>query len=100
MERERLLNGNWNVRAAAGNFFRREWFSIVDCAPADVVARVRFWDRAAAEQRPGTAPDATVGLLLSKDASGCYYVEDVRRMFATPGAVEKAIVNTAPQDEA
>jgi predicted phage terminase large subunit-like protein len=100
VERERLLNGNWNVRAAAGNFFRREWFSIVDCAPADVAARVRFWDRAASEQRPGTDPDATVGLLLSKDASGCYYVEDVRRMFATPGAVEKAIVNTARQDGA
>ena len=26
VERERLLCGNWNVRATAGNYFRREWF--------------------------------------------------------------------------
>ncbi len=98
VERERLLNGNWNVRAAAGNYFRREWFQIVDSAPADIVARVRFWDRAASEQRPGTDPDATVGLLLSKDSAGSYYVENVIKMFATPGAVTQAMVNTAHHD--
>jgi predicted phage terminase large subunit-like protein len=98
VDRERLLNGNWNIRAQAGNYFRREWFQIVDTAPAQFVARVRFWDRAASEQRPGTDPDATVGVLLSKDASGCYYVENVIKMFATPGKVTEAMVNTAHQD--
>jgi predicted phage terminase large subunit-like protein len=98
VERERLLNGNWNVRATAGNYFRREWFQIVEHVPAEVVARVRFWDRAASEQRPGTDPDATVGLRLSKDSSGIYYVEHVAKMFCTPGAVTDAMVNTAQQD--
>ncbi len=98
VEREQLLCGNWNVRAQAGNFFRREWFQIVDHAPSEVVARVRFWDRAASEHRPGTDPDATVGLLLSKDSTGCYYIERVVKMFSTPGAVQQAIVNTARQD--
>lgn len=98
VERERLLHGNWNVRPTAGNYFRREWFTIIDHAPAEIVARVRFWDRAASEQRPGTDPDATVGLLLSKDAAGTYCVEHVAKMFATPGAVTSAMVNTAHQD--
>lgn len=98
VDRQRLLDGNWNVRPAAGNYFRREWFTIVDRAPADIAARVRFWDRAASEQRPGTDPDATVGLLLSRDLSGCYFVEDVRRLYATPGAVTAAMVSTARQD--
>jgi predicted phage terminase large subunit-like protein len=98
VERERLLFGNWNVRAAAGNYFRREWFTIVDRAPAETVARVRFWDRAASEQKPGTDPDATVGLLLSRDKAGTYYVEHVCKMFATPGAVTAAMVRLAQQD--
>lgn len=78
-----------------GNYFRREWFQIVQPhAPAEVVPRARFWDRAASEQRP-TQPDTTVGLLLSKDAHGCYYVENVIKLFATPGAVTQAMVNAA-----
>lgn len=98
VERARLLHGNWNVRPAAGNYFRREWLPIVDRAPAETVARVRFWDRAASEQRPGSDPDATVGLLLSKDVQGSYFVEHVCRMFATPGAVTAAMVSIAAAD--
>ena len=98
VERERLLNGNWNVRASAGNYFRREWFTIVDHAPAEIVARVRFWDRAATEKKSGNDPDATVGLLLSRDIAGNYFIEDVRKMFCTPGAVTAAMVATAHQD--
>jgi predicted phage terminase large subunit-like protein len=98
VERARLLDGNWNVRPAAGNYFRREWFGIVDAAPKEIVARVRYWDRAATEQRPGIDPDATCGLLLSKDRQGVYFIEDVRKMFATPHAVEKAMRQCAEQD--
>jgi predicted phage terminase large subunit-like protein len=100
VERERLLKGNWNVRAAAGNYFRREWFAIVDCVPKDaqIVGRVRYWDRAATEKRPGNDPDASVGVLLSKDSRGVYYVEHVAKMFATPHAVEQAMLNCAAAD--
>jgi predicted phage terminase large subunit-like protein len=98
VERARLLDGNWNVRATAGNYFRREFFSIVDAAPKEIQSRVRYWDRAATEKRPGNDPDATIGLLLSKDRQGIYYVEDVRKMFATPHAVEKAMRDCAEQD--
>jgi predicted phage terminase large subunit-like protein len=98
VERERLLNGNWNVRATAGNYFRREWFTIVDHAPADVVARCRYWDRAASEQRPGTDPDASAGVLLSKTADGIYFVEDCRKLFASPHVVQQTMLNCAMQD--
>ncbi|MGA2854661.1 MAG: phage terminase large subunit [Verrucomicrobiota bacterium] len=98
-ERERLLDGNWNVRASAGNYFRREWFGApLDKVPTDIVARVRFWDRAASEQRSGTDPDATVGLLLGKDAAGVYYILDVVKLFATPHAVEKEMLRCAKLD--
>jgi predicted phage terminase large subunit-like protein len=100
VDRERLLNGNWNVRAAAGNYFRREWFSIVDCVPKDaqIVGRVRYWDRAATEKRTDNDPDATVGLLLSKDSRGIYYIEHVLKLYATPHTVEQARLNCAKID--
>ena len=98
VERERLLDGNWNVRATAGSYFKREWFSIVDAAPGEIVARCRYWDRAATEKRSDNNPDATIGLLLSKDARGIYYVEHVRKMFGSPHKVEQAMVNCAKSD--
>jgi predicted phage terminase large subunit-like protein len=98
LDRARLLDGNWNVRPSGGSFFRREWFNILEVAPREVVARVRFWDRAASEQRSGTDPDATCAVLMSKDAQGVFYVEHVLKMFATPRAVEKAMQSCAAQD--
>jgi predicted phage terminase large subunit-like protein len=98
IDRERLLGGNWNVRATAGSYFRREWFQVVDAAPVDVVARCRSWDRAATEKRGDNDPDATVGLLLSKDSRGIYYIEHVVKMFASPHMVERAMRNCAEQD--
>ncbi|MGB7749300.1 MAG: phage terminase large subunit [Verrucomicrobiia bacterium] len=99
VERARLLDGNWNVRASAGNYFRREWFGApLDTAPADIVARCRFWDRAASEQRTGTNPDATCGVLLGKDSRGIYYVLDCVKLFATPHAVEMEMLRCAKLD--
>ena len=98
IDRTRLLDGNWNTRASAGSYFKRGWFGIVDKAPADTVARVRYWDRAATEKRSDNDPDATVGLLLSKDRAGVYYVEHVEKMFASPHTVEKAMKACAKRD--
>ena len=99
VERARLLDGNWNVRATAGNFFRREWFGApLERAPDDIIARCRFWDRAASEQRSGTDPDATCGVLLGKDPRGVYYVLDCVKLFATPHAVEKEMLRCAKLD--
>lgn len=73
IERERLLGGNWKVRAAAGKVYNRAWFPIVDAAPRDA-RRVRYWDKA------GTAGGGaySAGVRMA-EAGGLYYVEDVIR---------------------
>lgn len=73
VERERLLGGNWLIRATAGNVFNRGWFQIVDAAPVDA-RRVRFWDKAGTEG----AGDFSAGVRLAEHA-GSYYVEHVIR---------------------
>jgi predicted phage terminase large subunit-like protein len=100
VERMQLLEGNWNVRPAAGSYFRREWFTTVESPPPpeEVLLRCRFWDRAATERRPGNDPDATVGLLLSKTRAGIYHIENVRRMWATPHQVEASMLSCARSD--
>jgi predicted phage terminase large subunit-like protein len=95
IDRERLLSGNWNVRATAGSYFRREWFSIVDAPPKEIVRRCRYWDRAATEKRSDNDPDATVSVLLSQDKAGVYYVEHVLKMFASPHTVEQSMKRCA-----
>jgi predicted phage terminase large subunit-like protein len=99
VERERLLCGNWNIRPTAGNYFRREWFGTpLDCAPKDIIARCRFWDRAASEKKAGTDPDGTCGLLLGKTQQGLYVILDCVKLFATPHAVEKEMMRCAKHD--
>lgn len=98
VERAQLLDGNWNVRPAAGVYFKRHFFGIIPAAPVEVVMRVRFWDRAATPKLPSNDPDATVGVLMSKTPDGGFVVEHVERMFGSPHAVNAAIVNMAKQD--
>lgn len=92
VEQERLLGGNWKIRAAAGLVFNRGWFEIVDAAPVNA-RRVRGWDKA------GTAGDGdwTAGVKMAK-ASGIYYVEDVIRMQSAAGAREAVIRQSAELD--
>jgi predicted phage terminase large subunit-like protein len=94
-----LLLGNWDTRPESGMFFKRADFEIVDKAPTDVIDRVRFWDRAATVPTPSNPdPDWSVGLLLSKDASGIYYVEDVERLRESGYAVAQRMLRCANRD--
>ena len=96
VERERLLGGNWKIRANPGEVFQRQWFPIVDAAPA-AGRLVRFWDMAATAAAPGKDPDWTVGALVTLDA-GRYYIRDIRRMRGTPQATEALVKQTAELD--
>lgn len=93
--RAQLLNGDWSARQV-GNKFRREWFEIVDPAPPGI-RKVRYWDLAATEPKPGTDPDWTVGALVG-EADGVYYVCDIRRVRTTPRGVEALVRQTAELD--
>jgi predicted phage terminase large subunit-like protein len=99
VERGRLLHGNWNIRDAAGEYFQRNWFEIVDAAPAST-EKIRYWDRAATKAQQGKEARAswTAGLLLSKSPQGQWFIEDVERFQESPLGVEKTIDNVASQD--
>lgn len=102
IERERLLNGNWEIRAS-GDMFDRRWFPIVPAHDIPEGARsVRFWDMASTDpsRRKGRnkrEPDWTVGLRLAH-YQGMYWIEDIVRVQQTPGDVEKTIRQTAEAD--
>lgn len=96
VERERLLGGNWKIRPAAGMYYRREWFEIVDKAPSG--ESVRYWDTAATEPTPSNQnPDWTAGLKLI-ESGNITYVVDVRHAQKKSAGVEKLIEHTASVD--
>jgi predicted phage terminase large subunit-like protein len=69
--------GQFQQRPAprGGGLFKRADFRVVEAAPADVQARVRYWDKAGTEG--GGAYSA--GVLMSRGGDGMFYVEDVVR---------------------
>jgi predicted phage terminase large subunit-like protein len=69
--REQLLAGNWMV-VPEGTMFRREWFEIVEAAPAAIERWVRYWDKAGTQD----GGDYTAGVLVGV-SRGTYYVADV-----------------------
>ena len=96
VERERLLDGNWKVRPSAGMYFQRDWFEMVDAAPAG--PSIRHWDLAASE--PTTSypdPDWTAGVKLV-ESKGITYVVDVRHIRRKSAGVEDLILHTASVD--
>lgn len=98
VERERLLGGNWKIRAEAGEYFRRSYFNVVRASPAGGSV-VRAWDLAATEKERGKDdPDWTVGLRVRRTTEGRFVVEHMERMRSSPGKVRAAIKNVADQD--
>ncbi len=93
--RRQLLEGDWFAQPP-GQLFQRQWFAIVEQAPAGL-RQVRYWDLAATAPKPGADPDWTVGVLVGM-ADGRYWVLDVQRLRATPRDVELRIRQTAQLD--
>jgi len=77
-----------------GGLFKSSWFDIIERneLPAKRT-RVRAWDLAAS-----TDGDWTVGVLMSKDTDGVYYIEHVTRFRGLPLLVEKKIKDYAKDD--
>lgn len=100
VERERLLGANWNVRAVAGSYFRRSWFEVLDqLPPGEPIMTVRAWDKASTEPHEGNKdPDWSRGVKASLWPGRIIVIEHIEGLRATPGRVERAIVNCAKQD--
>lgn len=99
VEMERLLLGSWFARPEASGLFKRDWVEMVDYPNARARKRVRAWDLAfskPSEQYPN--PDWTRGVLISKDQSNNYTVEDVVSIRERVQFVENLIFETAIRD--
>lgn len=88
-------------RPREGGMFQREWFEIVDVAPAGGTIWVRGWDFAGTSEfeakKQSSNPAYTAGVKM-KNVNGIFYVGHVIRFRGSPGAVRKALLNTASQD--
>ena len=72
---------------------RREWFEIIECAPAELSV-VRYWDTAFQKKRTS---DFTVVVKYGLAHNGIGYILHVARAQATPHEVETFVANTAVQ---
>lgn len=67
VERERLLGGNWNIKAAAGLVFKRDQFHLIPYTPEvaeslKTASKVRFWDKGGTDDDG----DYTAGVCLAR----------------------------------
>lgn len=99
VERERLLMGNWKIKAAAGLYFKRtDVGDVLTVLPADVIEWVRCWDLAATEKTDKGDPAYTAGVLIGKRKNGRYIIADVINKQMSASDVRKTIKHTAQMD--
>jgi len=98
VEQQRLLGGNWLIRASGGTKFKKEFFEIVDDYPRKFKKRCRYWDFAATKAKAGKDPDWTVGTDMGIDHDDGVWIINQVRIRDTPGKVEATVKNTASQD--
>ena len=98
VERAQLMDGNWNIRATAGSYFKRSEFEVVDAAPVGGKI-VRAWDQAGTEKKTNSDdPDWTVGFKMLKSTDGVFYCLGMERFRVDASKVDGRIKNTASQD--
>ena len=108
VERARKLHGNFLIREAAGNMFKREWcrdiendlqFIKEEDVPWDTLTLCRGWDLAATEKTPSNNPSWTCGTLIGRcRKTGMFYVLDHKYFQHSFGRVRQMIVQTAKSD--
>lgn len=101
IDRERLLKGNWKIKAAAGLFFKREQVgNFLTEIPQDVIRWVRCWDLAATEKDENDEAAYTAGVLMGKRKNGRYIVADVINKQLSASNVRQTVLHTAQLDNA
>lgn len=101
-----LRHGDWEI-GPEGELFKRADLdeTIRESELPAGLDRLRYWDLAATETPKGKTardqsdPDYTAGLLLARDQTGKYYVEDVKRGQWSPATVEQMIADTATDED-
>lgn len=100
VERERLLYGNWKIKAAAGLMFKRVKVNLLPELPTDVIMWARGWDLAATSEDENGDPAYTAGVLIGKRRNGRYIVADVINKRLSSAEVRDIIKMTATADRA
>lgn len=99
VERERLLNGNWKIKPAAGMFFKRSQVTLLDELPNDVITWARGWDLAATSEDENGDPAYTASVLIGKRRNGRYIVANVTNQRLSADDVRTHIKQTAQIDK-
>jgi len=100
VDRERLLHGNWKIKAASGLFFKRSQVEVIDVVPKDIQALCRAWDIAATAEKGTGDPDYTSGVLMGIRKDKTVVVLDVINQRIKAADVKNLIYNTAVSDRA
>lgn len=101
VERERLLYGNWKIKAAKGLFFPRSALpELLETVPNDVIRWVRGWDLAATDTDEGGDPAYTASVLLGKRKDGRYVIADATNSRIKAEKVRVLVKQCAMADKA
>lgn len=101
VDMERLLYGNWKIKAQAGRFFKRTQIPVdgyLTQIPDDVLYWCRAWDLAATDEDENGDADYTSGVIIGRRKNGRFIVADVINQQIKAGDVEKLIQMTAISD--
>jgi predicted phage terminase large subunit-like protein len=103
VERERLLGGNWKVRASSGKVFNRDWFEVVQWMPeigfqpqdriySKTCKDCLFWDFASTSKEfEKDDPDYTAAVWV-RYVHGTFYVVEAWQDRLGPAQVEEQFV--------
>jgi len=96
----RLLYGSWDAAIEGSALVSEDMFEIVDHPPINPVKKIRAWDLASSIPNESNSfkCDWSVGVLMSKDAFGNFFIEDVVRFQRQIDGVLKGIKDTGWQD--
>ena len=82
-----------------GGFFLVDLIGRAKSMPINTTRRVRAWDLAATDEKPGIDPDYTAGVLMARSRDdGKFYIGNVRRDRLSSGKVRSLILATAQAD--
>ncbi len=95
VERERLLHGNWKIKASAGLVFDRAWFKVLTAMPDDVEQWARYWDKAGTEG----GGKYSAGVLTGRRRCGRYLIASSIRGQWSSGNREAVIRQVAHLDQ-
>lgn len=98
VDMERLLKGNWKIKASSGKYFMRSQIVIIPKAPDDIIMWCRAWDLAATDEDEDGDADYTSGVLMGLRKGGTVVVLDAINQRIKAGDVEKLIYNTSVID--